>query len=68
MGPCVGKWCGDHEDEDFAARSIQASRAPVVVWFRVGNATNPILRPWIEARLPGIVQLLGAEKRLIGVV
>lgn len=56
------------KDEDFAARSTQASKAPVIVWLRVGNATNPVLQAWIEARLPGIMQLLDAEKRLIEVV
>lgn len=56
------------KDEDFAARSMQASKAPVIVWLRVGNATNLVLRAWIEARLPGIMQLLDAEKRLIEVV
>lgn len=56
------------KDEDFAARSTQASMAPVIVWLRLGNATNPVLRTWIEARLPGIMQLLDAEKRLIEVV
>ena len=56
------------KDEDFAARSTQASTAPVIVWLRVGNATNPALRAWIEARLPGIMQLLDTEKRLIEVV
>jgi predicted nuclease of predicted toxin-antitoxin system len=55
-------------DEDFAARSTQASTAPVIVWLRVGNTTNLVLRTWIEARLPGIMQLLDAEKRLIEVV
>lgn len=56
------------KDEDFAARSTQADKAPVIVWLRVGNTTNPVLRAWIEARLLGIVQLLDAEKRLIEVL
>ncbi len=56
------------KDEDFAARTMQASRAPMIVWLRVSNATNPVLRAWIEARLPGILQLLDAEQRLIEVV
>ncbi|WED63362.1 DUF5615 family PIN-like protein [Synoicihabitans lomoniglobus] len=38
------------KDEDFAARSTQVAKAPVIVWLRVGNATNPVLRTWIEAR------------------
>jgi len=56
------------KDEDFAARSTQASTAPVIVWLRGGNATNSALRAWVEARLPGILQLLDAEKHLIEVV
>lgn len=56
------------KDEDFAARSTQAGTAPVIVWLRVGNATNPVLRAWVEARMPGILKLLDAEKRLIEVV
>jgi predicted nuclease of predicted toxin-antitoxin system len=56
------------KDEDFAARSAQAVNAPVIVWLRVGNTTNRVLRAWIELRLPGIVQLSDQGHRLIEVV
>ncbi len=56
------------KDEDFAARSVQASVAPVVVWLRVGNATNPALRAWFEPRLPGIVAFLQSGSRLVEVI
>jgi len=56
------------KDEDFAARAAQAATAPVVVWLRVGNTTNRVLRAWIEPRLAGIVQLAGQSHRLIEVI
>ncbi len=55
------------KDEDFAARSAQANTAPLIVWLRVGNATNRTLRAWIELRLPGIVDLVEQGHRLIEV-
>lgn len=54
--------------EDFAARSMRESSAPIVVWLRVGNSTNSALRPWFEERLPGILELLQQGNRLIEVV
>ena len=54
--------------EDFAARSIQTESAPMIVWLRVGNTTNRVLRPWFEARLVGIVQLAAQQHRLIEVI
>ena len=56
------------KDEDFAARSTRETTAPVIVWLRVGNSTNPSLRTWIEARLPGIVQMLDLGNRLVEVI
>jgi len=56
------------KDEDFAARSMDAKRAPIVVWLRVGNSTNPALRSWIDPRLEGIVQLVAQGNRLIEVI
>jgi predicted nuclease of predicted toxin-antitoxin system len=56
------------KDEDFAARSERTpSPAPLIVWLRVGNATNRALRAWIEPRLSGIVRLVGEGNRLIEV-
>lgn len=56
------------KDKDFAARSAQAVNAPVIVWLRVGNTTNLVLRVWIELRLPGIVELGAQGHRLIEVI
>ena len=56
------------KDEDFAARSAQAAAAPVIVWLRVGNTTNRVLRAWIEPRMSGIAGLLAQGSRLVEVV
>ncbi len=56
------------KDEDFAARAQHQPDGPVIVWLRVGNTTNRVLRAWIEPRLPGIMQLLAQGGRLIEVV
>ena len=39
------------KDEDFAERSVRATESPLIVWLRVGNTTNRVLRAWIEPRL-----------------
>jgi predicted nuclease of predicted toxin-antitoxin system len=58
------------KDEDFAARAARATKAepPVIVWLRVGNTINPVLRAWFELRLPGIVELVKQGHRLVEVV
>jgi predicted nuclease of predicted toxin-antitoxin system len=56
------------KDEDFAVRSQRAAGGPVIVWLRVGNASNRALRAWLEPRLAGIVQLVGQGSRLVEVV
>lgn len=56
------------KDEDFALRSQQTSGGPVVVWLRVGNASNQELRKWLEPRMEGIVQLTDQGSRLVEVV
>jgi len=56
------------KDEDFAERSARETTGPVIVWLRVGNTTNRVLRAWIDPRLPGIVQLVGRNNRLIEVI
>lgn len=55
------------KDEDFARRSAQAAAAPVIVWLRVGNATNRVLREWLEPKWPGVISLLSKGHRLIEV-
>ncbi len=56
------------KDEDFAIRFSRTTDAPIIVWLRVGNTTNPVLKVWMDTRLPGIVQLLEQGNRLVEVV
>ena len=56
------------KDEDFAVRSVRtAPLAPVIVWLRVGNATNRALRAWIDSRLSGVIDLMDEGNRLVEV-
>ncbi len=56
------------KDEDFPERAKSASEAPVVIWLRIGNATNPTLRTWLETRLAGILQMTVEGSRIIEVI
>jgi predicted nuclease of predicted toxin-antitoxin system len=58
------------KDEDFAARAARATKAqpPVIVWLRVGNTTNRVLRALVEPRLPGIVELIRQGHRMVEVI
>ena len=56
------------KDEDFAARAERsAPPTPLIVWLRVGNATNRALRAWVELRLSGIIRLIEEGNRLVEV-
>lgn len=55
------------KDEDFARRSAQVGKAPVIVWLRVGNAANRALRVWLEPKWPGVLALVAEGHRLIEV-
>jgi len=55
------------KDIDFAVAAQQAAAGPVIVWLRIGNATNQALRLWIEPRLAGVLQLLNEGHRLVEV-
>jgi predicted nuclease of predicted toxin-antitoxin system len=56
------------KDEDFAERAKTAGAPPVIVWLRIGNASNPELRTWFEPRLAGIVQMATEGSRIIEVI
>jgi len=56
------------KDEDFADRSIRAGVGPVIIWLRIGNASNLALRAWLSPRLPGVLEALAqGSHRLIEV-
>jgi predicted nuclease of predicted toxin-antitoxin system len=55
------------KDEDFVTRAIQTGTAPVIVWLRLGNASNRVLLAWLQPRWPGVLQLLEQGHRLVEV-
>jgi len=38
------------KDEDFAERTARTTSGPVIVWLRIGNATNRVLLQWLTPR------------------
>lgn len=56
------------KDEDFADRSLRQSNAPVIVWIRLGNATNAHLRAWIVPRVSGVAALVAQGNKLVEVI
>jgi predicted nuclease of predicted toxin-antitoxin system len=55
------------KDEDFAERCGRSQGSPVVVWLRIGNATNPVLLRWLMPVLPAIISRIESGDRLIEV-
>lgn len=55
------------KDEDFAKRSICSSHPPIVIWLRIGNATNAALLSWFLPLMPAIDRRLQAGDTLIEV-
>jgi len=55
------------KDEDFAERCMASNPAPVVIWLRIGNATNPGLLDWFMPLWPSMLARLQAGDRLIEV-
>jgi predicted nuclease of predicted toxin-antitoxin system len=55
------------KDEDFAERTTRTTSGPVIVWLRLGNATNRALMLWLVLRWAEIIVLLDAGNRLIEV-
>ena len=53
------------KDEDFAERTARTAVGPVIVWLRIGNATNRALLEWMQPRWSSVVQLLLDGNRLI---
>ena len=55
------------KDEDFAERCLRSPNSPVVVWLRIGNATNPVLLEWLMPILPAVLARIESGDRLIEV-
>jgi len=55
------------KDEDFALRVQAGGGGPGVVWLRVGNTSNAMLRAWLIPQVPRLVALIGQGYRLVEV-
>lgn len=55
------------KDEDFAERTGRTTSGPVIVWLRIGNATNRALMQWLAPRWAEITVLLDTGNRLVEV-
>jgi len=55
------------KDEDFARRAQAGAAGPVIVWLRMGNTSNAVLRTWLEPQMPNLVRLIGQGYRVIEV-
>lgn len=55
------------KDEDFAQRSIASDNPPIVIWLRIGNATNPRLLRWLLPLWPAVLRHLEAGERFVEV-
>ena len=53
------------KDEDFAEWVRRGRIGPAIVWLRIGNCSNPVLREWLEPLLPAIIRQLEQGERLI---
>ncbi len=55
------------KDEDFAERTARTTSGPVIIWLRMGNATNRVLIRWLTPRWEEVIAHLDAGDRLIEV-
>jgi len=55
------------KDEDFAGQAQQSPSGPVIVWLRIGNASNRALRVWFTPQLPQIITWIEEGQHLIQV-
>ena len=53
------------KDEDFAERARHSSNSPVIVWLRLGNASNRALHQWFLPQLPQILAWIEQGVRLL---
>jgi len=55
------------KDDDFAERCLAAAEAPVVIWLRIGNCTNPELLDWLLPLWPAVLLRIEAGDKVIEV-
>lgn len=55
------------KDEDFAERCLRSADPPIMVWLRLGNATNPVLLDWFLPLVATVIARIRSGDRLIEV-
>lgn len=55
------------KDEDFAQRAHTGAAGPLIVWLRIGNASNAILRAWLMPKMPQLVTMISQGYRVVEV-
>jgi len=55
------------KDDDFPRRAQQTNSGPVIVWLRIGNTTNQVLREWFMPHLPQILAWIKEGVRVLEV-
>lgn len=55
------------KDEDFPTRAQRTLHSPIIVWLRIGNSTNQVLRLWFMPRLPQILDWIEQGFRVLEV-
>ena len=55
------------KDEDFSQRAQADPAGPIVIWLRVGNTSNAMLRASLLPQMPVAVRLIGQGYRLLEV-
>jgi predicted nuclease of predicted toxin-antitoxin system len=53
------------KDEDFPTRAQQTEVSPVIVWLRIGNATNRVLQQWFMPQLPQVLAWIEQGVRVL---
>jgi predicted nuclease of predicted toxin-antitoxin system len=49
-----------HEDFAIRAQPMDANASPVIVWMRIGNTSNHVLRLWLMPQLPQVIAWIEA--------
>ena len=67
LDACAAGRRSDRDYEDFAERAGRDPHGPIIVWLRIGNATNRALLEWLRTRWSEIIELLDSGNGLIEV-
>jgi len=69
--PLIWRYAFEHgavivtKDEDFAIMRARLNEGPQILWLRIGNATNRVLRAHLDRVWPTVVQWLEAGEPIV---